>query len=127
METVKYNLGAVGGITVTELWSGISGQAVGAGGEVTIELNDDITNYKLLVFEFKVSYSNGTNFTYYDAITTSSRFINLINGGSNNTFLDFCWGYGTENNYYEIKPWSTTKTLKATDRNSQCMRILGIN
>lgn len=125
--TVKYNLGPVGGMAVTELWSGTSGQLVGKDNDITVTLNDDITNYKLLVFDFKVSHNSGKSFIYNSKIITPSQIINLINDNNINTWVTFCWGYGDTTDYYELHAGGTTRTLKAISNNTVCLRIVGIN
>lgn len=127
MAQIKYNLGTVSGITVTELWSGASGKTVGRSEGLIVALNDDFTNYKFLVFEFKVSYNSGNSSTYTSKIITPSQIINVINDNKVSIGLDFCWGYNGSGDFYELKAESTTRTLKAISNNSQCIRILGIN
>ena len=124
----KYNLGTVGGITVTELFSGSVGNITGAGA-AKITLNDDLTNYKFLIFDMYCSFSTGgANRRYYSRVISVQQFINLINKGNASTTISITWGYSNLNDYFDIKHDSTTtKVLNFSSNFTQCLRIVGIN
>ena len=117
MATVKYNLGTVGGMAVTELWSGTTGATGG------ITLNDDITNYKFLVFDFKTL--NGADNIYFTKLISAEQMKKLIN--NNNVFISFVWGYSSNNDYFNLVYGTTTKILHYSASITQCTRIVGIN
>ena len=121
----KYNLGTVSGITVTELWSGIEGDLT-ASKSGSITLNDDITNYKFLVFDLKIAYST-TASRYVTRLISVEQIKNLINDNTNNISISFVWGYSNTTDYFNIIYGTTTKILKYADSKSQCIRIVGIN
>ena len=127
MATVKYNLGTVGGMAVTELWSGSAGSLVGEDIGITVTLNDDITNYKFLIFDFYCALGGNNSIRYYSRVIPVQQFINLINGTNTNTLVSFCWGYSNVDDYFEFNKVSTTRVLNASCRYSRCTRILGIN
>ena len=120
----KYNLGTVGGITVTELWSGLVGNLTSiVTGKIT--LNDDITNYKFLVFDFHCGFGGGTR--YYSRVISVQQFTNLFKETNANSTISFCWGYSNTSDYFDIAKDSTTKVLNTNSNLTQCIRILGIN
>ena len=122
----KYNLGTVGGITVTELWSGSVGNLTGVVDKAKITLNDDFTNYKFLIFDFHCGLNGGTR--YYSRVISVQQIINLFNDADNSTTISFCWGYGNTTDYFDIRHKdSTTKVLNTNSNSTQCIRIFGIN
>ena len=127
MAQIKYNLGAIQqGIAVTELWSG----SVGGTNETTnikIPLNDDLANYKFLVFDFIYNKAINTYMYYYSEIISVQQFIKLFNTTYANAAISFCWGYSNVDDYFELNKVSTTKVLNASCKYTRCTRILGIN
>ena len=124
----KYNLGTVGGMAVTELWSGIAGNLEIVGVSTgTITLSDNLSNYKFLVFDFKVYLKVDGNYFYISKIISSQQFLNLIADNKPNTMVDFCWGYARENDYFNIHNTSTLTSLDYECESIQCLRIVGIN
>lgn len=121
----KYNLGTVSGITVTELWSGSVGDITGIVDKAKITLNDDLTNYKFLVFDFYCGFDGGTR--YYSRVISVQQFTNLFNDTDANTRITFCWGYGDFTDCFDIYKDSTTKVLHTVSGFTQCIRIVGIN
>ena len=123
----KYNLGTVGGINVTELFSGSVGSLAGNfAGKIT--LNDDITNYKFLIFDLYCYADGGAGKIYYSRVISVQQFTNLFNNADNTPHISFCWGYSSYNDFFEIvKNDTTTKVLNITSRYTQCLRIVGIN
>ena len=127
MATVKYNLGTVGGMAVKELFSGSVGSLTNESKD-KITLNDDLTNYKFLVFDFCCSNEgNASSLIYYSRVLSVQQFINLFNNTHTNTVLSLCWGYGNANDYFEFNKPSTTKVLDVSYKYTQCTRIVGIN
>ena len=128
MATVKYNLGTVGGISATELFSGSVGNITG-NNTSKITLNDDITNYKFLVFDFYCGFSNGnTSKRYYSRIISAKQFTNLFNNANTSVNISFCWGYSDYTDYFDIiKDGTTTNVLSTRSNFTQCIRIVGIN
>ena len=123
----KYNLGTVGsGIVVTELFSGSVGNVKGSGAD-RITLNDNITNYKFLVFDFYVGFNGGEGTRYYSKVISVQQFINLFNNPKSDTNISFCWGYSNVDDYFDILQGSTTMVLKIIFNRTQCLRIVGIN
>ena len=121
----KYNLGTVGGMAVTEIFRGSVGSLTGSIIS-KITLNDDITNYNFLVFDFHCGYGRGSR--YYSRVISVQQFINLFNDADINTTISFCWGYSTTNDYFDIQyKDSTTNVLNTASNYTQCIRILGIN
>ena len=127
MATVKYNLGTVGGMAVTELWSGTTGSLISAVSGVKIALNDEFTNYKFLVFDLCTGYDNGTLKRYYSKVISVQQIINLINNADANEHITFTWGFGSYNDCFEILQDSTTKVLNTNSQYTQCTRIVGLN
>ena len=127
MATVKYNLGTVGGIAVTELWSGSVGNLTSQA-TYKITLNDDLTNYKFLIFDFWCTV-NGDMSTRrcFSRFVSVQQFINLFNSAVASTTLVFCWGLNNINDFFVINKDSTTKVLNAMSMYTQCLRIVGIN
>ena len=125
MATVKYNLGTVGGMAVTELFSGSVG-SISAVNNIKITLNDDLTNYKFLVFDLNCVRNASSN-RYYSRIVSVQQFINLINSTDTDTLVSLCWGYSNCDDYFEFNKVSTTRVLNTSCRYSICTRILGIN
>ena len=72
-ERDKWNKTAdkVGGMAVTELWSGSVGNLTSVLDKAKITLNDDFTNYKFLVFDFCCGANNGTGKRYYSRVAIS--------------------------------------------------------
>ena len=125
MATVKYNLGTVGGIAVTELWSGSVGSLADRVDNVKITLNDDLTNYKFLVFDFHCEYYSSRK--YYSRVISVQQFTNLFNNTNASEQISFAWGYNNANDYFEIAKDSTTKVLNIVSNCTECIRIVGIN
>ena len=124
----KYNLGTVGGMAVTELWSGSVGNLIGSNIGTKITLNDDITNYKFLIFDFCSVYSADVSAKrYYSRVISVQQFTNVFNDANANTAVSFNWGYGSATEYFDIQKNSTTKVLNFNSSYTQCLRILGIN
>ena len=123
----KYNLGTVGGITVTELWSGSVGDITGIVDKAKITLNDDFTNYKFLIFDFYCGFSGGAAKRYYSRVISVQQFTNLFNNTDATTRITFTWGYGNSTDCFDIYQDSTTKVLNTVSNCTQCIRILGIN
>ena len=127
----KYNLGNVGGMAVTELWSGSVGSLTGVVDKAKITLNDEFTNYKFLVFDFQCSYNgNASSKKYYSKVISVQQFINLFNNEDATTkSISFNWGYSNLADYFEIykDSTSTTKVLNTVSNYTQCTRIVGIN
>lgn len=123
----KYNLGTVGsGIVVTELWSGLVGNLASSVVD-KITLNDNITNYKFLIFDFCCSYNGGSGKRYYSRVVSVQQFTNLFNDAGADSHISFTWGYGTITDFFDIHQDSTTKVLNYSCNFTQCTRILGIN
>lgn len=122
----KYNLGTVGGIAVTELWSGIEGGLGTISKSGSITLNDDITNYKFLVFDLKIAHGT-TNSRYITKLISVEQIKNLINDNISSVDISFVWGYSSNTDFFDIRCGTTTKILQYTANNSQCIRIVGIN
>ena len=127
----KYNLGKVGGMTMTELFSGTAGNPDNISNSGTITLNDKLSNYKFLVFDFKVKLFLNNKYYYISKIILSDQIVNLVNLKEPNTLVDFCWHYSNvyknENDYFDIFNTSTLTSLDYDSRRSQCIRIVGIN
>ena len=121
----KYNLGEVGGITVTELWSGTTGSNTGStSGTITFE--KDLSNYKLLVLDFTVGFNNSKR--YFSQIVSVQHVIDFVNNNSTSVkSFGFCWGYSGSSDFFNILNTSTLKSWDYSTSNSQCVRILGIN
>ena len=126
----KYNLGNINSIIETELFSGIAGNVEGTN-TGTITLNDKLSNYKFLVFDFKVKLVKLNNYYYISKIILSDQIVNLVNLKEPNTMIDFCWHfsnvYQNENDYFDIFNTSTLTSLDYRSNRSQCIRIVGIN
>ena len=125
MATVKYNLGTVGGIAVTELWSGIAGNIKGSGNG-TITLSDDLSNYKFLILDFCCS-CNDTEIWYYSRTISVKQVINYFNNTNTGIYIAFACGYRSSSDYFTIYKNSTTKALNISCYCTQCLRIVGIN
>ena len=127
----KYNLGKVDGMTMTELFNGTAGNPDNISNSGTITLNDKISNYKFLVFDFKVKLYTINRYYYISKIILSEQFLNLIADNNPQTMIDFCWHYTNvyknENDFFDISSTSTLTSLNYSSRRSQCIRILGIN
>ena len=125
----KYNLGTVGsGIVVTELWSGSVGNIKGEIDKAKITLNDDLTNYKFLIFDFYCSLGGTNSIRYYSRVISVQQFTNLFNDANvYDTHINFNMGYSNLNDYFDIYQDSTTKVLNVSSRYTQCLRIVGIN
>ena len=120
MATVKYNLGTVSGISVTELWSGTT---VGTG---TITFEKDISEYKLLVLDFIVNFNGARYFS--NQIISTQHIINVVNYKESQTkIFSLCWGYSGSSDYFNILNTSTLNSWDYISNNSQCTRIVGIN
>ena len=128
MATVKYNLGNVGGMAVTELWSGSVGNVTG-GGAGEIILNDNITNYKFLIFDFYCTADGSIAKRYYSKFISVQQFTNFFNNAdATNTTISFTWGYSGYTDYFDIRRnGTTTKVLNFIYNYTQCLRIVGIN
>ena len=127
MATVKYNLGTVGGMAVTELWSGSVGNLASEGtGKIT--LNDDLTNYKFLIFDlYCTSAGDISTRRYYDSkVVSVQHLINEFNEAVADTNMVFCWGHSNDD-IFAITKDSTTKVLNFKSRYTHCTRIVGIN
>ena len=124
----KYNLGTVGGgMIIKELFSGSVGSLTSAGaGKIT--LNDNITNYKFLIFDFYCS-DGGMGKRYYSRFISVQQFTNFFNSADTaSTTMSFNWGYGNLTDYFDILyNGTTTKVLNIIYNYTQCLRILGIN
>ena len=125
MAQIKYNLGTIGGMTVTELWSGSVGNLAGIVNNVKITLNDDFTNYKFLVFDFNRGFNGGSR--YYSRVISVQQFTNLFNNTDTIACINFNWGYGSDTDYFDIYQDSTTRVLNISSNSTQCTRIVGIN
>ena len=127
MATVKYNLGTVGGMAVTELWSGSAGNITSSGAD-KITLNDNITNYKFLIFDFYCSANGSTAQRYYSKFISVQQFTDFFNNTNTDTNISFVWGYDSCTDYFDIiKNGTTTKVLNFICNYTQCLRIVGIN
>ena len=124
----KYNLGTVGGIAVTELWSGSAGNITGDG-ECRITLNDNITNYKFLIFDFYCTANGNIAKRYYSKFISVQQFTNFFNNADPaNTTISFTWGYSGYTDYFDIlRDGTTTNVLSIFYNYTQCLRIVGIN
>ena len=120
----KYNLGIVGGITVTELFSGSEGNVSGSFSG-TLTLNDDISNYKFLVFDLMTDFNNSMR--CFSRIISCPHYLERIGNSSIKWSFFLCMGYSSSNDYFNITSISTLKTINFTGSNSKCVRILGIN
>ena len=127
MATVKYNLGTVGGMAVTELWSGSVGSFATAVLGSKITLNDEFTNYKFLAFDFCCSFNGREPKRYHSEFISVQQFTNLFNNADATTNITFTWGFGSYNDCFEILKDSTTKVLNTNSQYTQCTRIVGIN
>ena len=123
---IKYNLGNVGGMAVTELWSGSAGNFSGSTTGVTLTLNDDITNYKFLVFCFKVA-NNVTDIIQVTKLISVEQIKNLINDNKGNVYVSFVWGYSSNDDYFNLVHGTTAKILHCDANKPLCTRIVGIN
>ena len=122
----KYNLGTVGGgMIITELFSGIEGSLNGPK-QGSITLNDDITNYKFLVFDLKIAHDVNA-IRYITRLVSVEQIKNLINDNTNNVAVSFVWGYSNNTDYFNIIYGTTTKILQCVANKSQCLKIVGIN
>ena len=122
----KYNLGTVSSVIETELWSGIAGNVEGTD-TGTITLNDKLSNYKFLIFNFKVKLVTLKSYYYISKIISSQQFLNLIADNDPKTMIDFCWCYTSENDYFDILNTTTLTSLDYRSGYSQCIKIVGIN
>ena len=122
----KYNLGTVSSVIETELWSGIAGNVEGTD-TGTITLNDKLSNYKFLIFNFKVKLITLKSYYYISKIISSQQFLNLIADNDPKTMIDFCWCYTSENDYFDILNTTTLTSLDYRSGYSQCIKIVGIN
>ena len=127
-ERDKWNKTAdkVGGIDVTELWSGSVGNLTGVVDKTKITLNDDLTNYKFLVFDLYCGTNRGETKRYYSRIISVQQFTNLFNKDSSSR-ISFTYGYGNFTDCFDIYYDSTTKVLNTVSNSTQCLRIVGIN
>ena len=127
MAQIKYNLGTVGGMAVTELWSGSVGHLTGSAVlEAKITLNDDLTNYKFLIFDFYCSYNGNDPKVYYSRVIPVQQFINLFNNAAT-ALIAFTWGFGNLNDAFYIRKDSTTNVLNTDSQYTQCLRVVGIS
>ena len=122
----KYNLGNIDSIIETELFSGTAGNIEGTD-TGTITLNDNLSNYKFLIFNFKVKLVKLNSYYYISKIISSQQFLNLIADNDPNTMIDFCWCYTSENDYFDILNTTTLTSLDYRSGYSQCIKIVGIN
>ena len=122
----KYNLGTVSSVIETELWSGTAGNVEGTD-TGTITLSDNLSNYKFLIFNFKVKLIKLNSYYYISKIISSQQFLNLIADNDPNTMIDFCWCYTSENDYFDILNTTTLTSLDYRSGYSQCIKIVRIN